>query len=143
MENLFIKQKSNSPYVYLDKNGTLMILGRSHMGDSLSFYEKIHEWIDEYRENPQKETKFIIFEESFNSSSHKQIFKILINLEEISEEKILKIIWIHDDDDDDIKEEGEDMRDSLGFKNFKIIGTNNMEIYKNPLTVVTKIINNH
>ena len=57
MEPLTIKGKEDTPDVYLDMDkGLLRISGNSFCDDPKSIYQKILDWIDEYKRSPRNET---------------------------------------------------------------------------------------
>lgn len=138
---LFIEKSKNNPRIDFNKEtGTLMILGRSHMNNTTLFYEKIHTWIKEYIKDPPEKTIFVIFQESFNSASEKQIFDIIIELQKIAIPS-LKIIWLHDIDDEDSQERGEGIREITEFPHFQVIGVEK-DIYNNPTKKVMELLGN-
>lgn len=109
MEDVFeIKVTEDTPAVLLDKpNGRINIHGKSLPEDSAAFYQPILEWLNTYiKENP--ETTLAEFKlEYFNTSSSKQIFKLISLLKELSKNKSVSIKWYYDKGDKDMQLSGE------------------------------------
>ena len=113
MEKLEIKETNITPYVLLDqKKGTFKINGRSVPEDSVSFYEPVHKWFEEYKNNPHKTTHVHINLEYFNTSSSKALLDIFRVLNELYDSgNDAKIVWYYEDGDEDMQEAGEDYAD--------------------------------
>jgi len=113
---LQIEKTSNKPEVKLDfENGILDIKGRSYPEYPELFYKSIEDGLDKVT------TSTIILTLDFeylNTSSTKCILNLLKICKENFKTKDIKVIWIYDEDDDDIKEVGEDFSDltNIGFK---------------------------
>lgn len=109
MENLHIKGTIKSPTLDFNyEKGVLDISGRSHPEHAISVYESALQWLDDYAKAPKTETTVSVSLEYFNTSSSKVIFDIFRRLEKIhaSGSKI-KVKWYYEEDDDDLREEGE------------------------------------
>ena len=95
MENKTITESELGPEIILDVNGTINISGRSMMEDPSEFYAVVYSWIKEYLNNVNKSLS-ISFELSyFNSSSSKQILRLLMIIDDaeigIDEEALLHL----------------------------------------------------
>ncbi len=112
LEPLKIEPTHKTPKVYLDpKNNHFELSGRSIPEDSVGFYKKILDWIDQYGKNPNPKTEVKFELEYFNTSSSKNILELLKKLEKIYQDgNDLKIIWYYDEDDEDMQETGEDYK---------------------------------
>lgn len=107
-----IKGTEDSPKVVLNKEKKeFEISGRSLPEDAEKFYTPIYSWIENYVKDPLSNTEFKFNLEYFNSSSVKQIVKILIRLEQIAKAgKSVRITWLYDIDDELIKLKGEEIK---------------------------------
>jgi hypothetical protein len=113
LEALKIEPTHKTPKVYLDpKENHFELSGRSIPEDSVGFYKKILDWIDEYANQPNAETEFKFELEYFNTSSSKNILELLKKLEKIHQDGRGKvhITWYYDEDDEDMEETGEDYK---------------------------------
>lgn len=98
MDELFcIKATDETPEVLFDKmKSEFKISGKSMPENALEFYTPVQNWLQEYRSNPNANTRFDISLEYFNSGSVKQVYKILCILEEITElGKDVSVNWFY------------------------------------------------
>lgn len=109
MTKLIIEPQSQSPGVYYDKENELFeISGRSFAKKSRYIYEQVMEWLDEYMENPNKETSAVFKFEFYDSSSAKMILEVLKKYEQLYKmNNKVEVTWFYPDDDDEIEEAGE------------------------------------
>ena len=109
MNPFIIQAKDNTtPGVTLDSvKGIFDISGWSHPEDAIAFYAPVFEWLNRYAESPAKEMVFNFRFEYFNTSSSKQIFRLISLLEEIAKKCKVKVQWHHDADDSDMLSAGE------------------------------------
>ena len=106
MENTNLNKTDISPEVKLDISGNIAISGMSMMEDPSEFYLKISNWVNEYISSGNS-TLRITFELSyFNSSSAKQLLKLLMAIDEA--EIDAKVIWNYPNDNEFLKERGEE-----------------------------------
>ena len=96
----------------MDKEeGIFEISGRSLPEDADSFYNDIINWIEKYTEDPNDETLFVFKLDYYNSSTARKISDIFILLERInSRGNKIKVKWYYQEDDDVMKENGEDFQ---------------------------------
>ncbi len=113
MENISIKRTKQTPEVKLDsKSGVLSFSGRSLPEDSNKFYAPIIKWIDSYLTSPSKSTKLVFELDYFNTASAKAIFSIIVKFNKLHEDNSsVKIEWFYDEDDEDMKELGDEYKD--------------------------------
>lgn len=115
MENFVIEGTVKTPSIILEADkGKLEFSGRSIPENSIEFYKPITEWVDRYLENIPMRTIIIIKLEYFNTSSSKSLFTIFKKFEKIfkSGNQVL-VRWFYEQEDEDMKESGEDFRDIL------------------------------
>lgn len=114
MEILKIEPTSLTPYVLLDELGKLELSGRSIPENSLEFYQPVYDWLDEYLTNPPEKTVIEVRLDYFNTSSSKCILDILKKIDKL-EAKGLDVLvkWYYMENDEDMKEAGEDYGDLL------------------------------
>ena len=118
MESLQYFKTERTPFVSLNPNGELKISGISIPEDSTSFYKPVLDWIKTYGENPQSVTTAHFVLDYFNTSSSKdilEVFKALGALNDGGKTKV-NVKWEFEDDDDDIRECGEDYQSIIGIK---------------------------
>lgn len=112
MRNLIIEPTSKTPKIILNADVNVFeISGRSIPEDSVGFYRKVMDWIDEYAKNPNPKTNFKFQLEYFNTSSSKCLLDVFRRLEKMYKGgHQIEITWCYDADDEDMKETGEDYK---------------------------------
>ena len=110
LEKYIFNSKKIYPTIHLDKQKNFFkISGRSLPEDADTFYNKIIAWVQEYIKEPNPKTEFIFQLDYYNSSTARKLSDILIVLEQINlQGKEIKILWYYNEDDDVMKENGED-----------------------------------
>ena len=103
----------DTPGVILDPaNNKFEMNGKSLPEDVGCFYDPILKWFSSYAENPNEETVFEMKMKYFNTSSSKMLLDILFALEEMGEEgNKVKVNWHYKENDEDMKEAGEEYED--------------------------------
>ncbi|HEX2935078.1 MAG TPA: DUF1987 domain-containing protein [Bacteroidales bacterium] len=113
MEVMKIAGTDDTPSVILDVNSNIFeIAGRSLPEDVAAFYNPILEWLDQYSQNPKPKTVFNFRLIYFNTASSKMLLDILMKLEDLhkaGKEALVK--WYYPEDDEDMKEAGEEYAD--------------------------------
>jgi hypothetical protein len=96
-------------------NGKLEFKGRSSPSASLEFYSPIMSSIDQsFSGSGQSITAHFAFE-YFNTSSSKCLFDILKKLARMQAKGTeVEVNWYYEEEDEDMKETGEDYEDVLG-----------------------------
>lgn len=109
MEDVFeIKATEDTPAVVFNKStGQISIIGKSLPEDSASFYQSALEWLSAYLKNNPPNTTAEFKLEYFNTSSSKQIFKIISLLKELSKTNSVFVKWYFDKGDKDMQLSGE------------------------------------
>lgn len=115
MEKIFIEPTRVTPLVKFDPNeGLLEIKGRSSPENSILFYQKIMDALDQYGQSGKDELTTSFSFEYFNTSSSKCLFDLFKKLKALQSNGINLIInWYYEEDDEDMMEAGEDYADLL------------------------------
>jgi hypothetical protein len=110
MEKIYIEGSQDTPSIILNKEeNKFEITGKSFPADVSAFYKPVIQWLDKYSSEPNTETVFILKMDYFNTASSKVILDILYKLEDLSNDgNVVKIKWYYPDDDEDMKETGEE-----------------------------------
>jgi hypothetical protein len=107
MEKLYFDHTEDTPKVLLDAdNKVFSIEGRSLPENAVEFYLPILNWLNDYSKIPNASIIFKFKLEYFNTASAKQITKLLILLQQISEKIAVKIDWHYYREDADIMASG-------------------------------------
>ena len=116
MEKIFLEPTKVTPLVHFDPTeGLLELKGRSSPENSIQFYAKIIEALDEYAKDEGSSFTATFAFEYFNTSSSKCLFDVFKRLSKIEASgKDITINWYYEEDDDDMMEAGEDYSDLLG-----------------------------
>ncbi len=107
MENKMILATPSGPEIQMDNSGNVFIRGKSMMEDASIFYQPCHSWIKEYLQNTQTPLLIEIELSYFNSSSAKQLMKILMEVDE--SDRANKVLWIYPKENDVLLERGEEL----------------------------------
>ncbi len=113
-EKLILRPKSDTPGVIFDpENEKFEIYGKSLPEDTNEFYDPVIHYLKEYSENPGKLTTFIFNFEYYNSASVRKIVNMISVLEKIYREgNDVKIIWMYEESDEVMKENGDDFKET-------------------------------
>lgn len=114
--SLLIEPTSITPFVQLDaREGLLAFRGRSSPSASLEFYYPIISSLDQAFINGTTSLTANFAFEYFNTSSSKCLFDILKRLAEFQRSGMdVNVNWFYEEDDEDMRETGEDYEDVLG-----------------------------
>lgn len=106
MKPLVIPGTSTTPTVTLDADkGIFEISGRSVADSPSEVYLPVMRWLTAYAREPKNTTLFVFRLEYFNTASSKVLLDTITALSFIRNAKIL---WYHQEDDEDMKEAGEE-----------------------------------
>lgn len=113
MDVIKIQGTDDTPTVTLDAgNNVFEISGRSLPEDVAAFYNPIIEWMEKYNQSPLAKTVFNFKLVYFNTASSKMLLDILMKLEELHNAgKAVVVKWHFAEDDEDMKEAGEEYAD--------------------------------
>lgn len=111
-----------TPKIVVDgEEGNIKIAGRSNPENSREFFAPFIDWLTAYLENPAKLTTITINLEHFNTSSSKYVLDILKKIKRLAEEdKAFKIVWMYEDDDEEMLDTAEAYEAMVGLKFEKI-----------------------
>ena len=108
MPNLDIKATKITPKVLFNTEKDIYeIIGRSIPQNSEMFYLEVIEWLKNNL-STDKKISLVIYMDYFNSSSNKHILNIIDLINKTNEGN--KIIWKFDEDDEEMKEVGEQIQ---------------------------------
>jgi len=107
MENKTIKDTDLGPRITLEVDGNIGISGKSRMEDASLYYKEVHEWIANYISENKGSLIVKIKLDYFNSSSAKQILKLLMAIDEAKING--KVIWISPQGNDVLLERGQEL----------------------------------
>ncbi len=126
MNSLIIKPSLDSPAVYLDKEKNIFeIKGKSLPENVNLFYQPIIDWFNEYFKNPNPETAIKFKLDYLNTASSKAILSLLLAFEDaVKNGKTVKVLWNYEEDDEDMKDIGEEYADIIQVP-FEIIKLDN------------------
>ncbi|MBN2272869.1 MAG: DUF1987 domain-containing protein [Bacteroidales bacterium] len=122
MEPLDIKATNDTPRVLFDPDNNLFeISGRSLPEDVVTFYQPVLDWLEEYNQNPLKNTDFVFKYIYFNTATSKLVQDILMKLEHLQENGYaVKVIWYYEQDDEDMLDLGIEFQENVNIP-FEII----------------------
>lgn len=108
MKSYFCSETEDTPFVELNPEKNKFIFAkRSLPENAYQFYQPIITWITEFFDSTDNECVFEFMFDYYNTSSSKQILKILNLLERYKQNgKDIKIKWYHLEEDDDMKVSG-------------------------------------
>jgi hypothetical protein len=110
MKDLIIDSTIKTPEVtFKATEGVLTLKGRSIPENSIDFFKPLHDWIEEYFQNPNETTRVEIKLEYFNTSSSKSMLDLFKKMESFNGTlSNIEINWFYEEDDEDMLEAGED-----------------------------------
>ena len=113
MDNVFIKGTDRTAEINFDfSSGVLSISGRSISENPINFYKNIESLIASYSKKPQPKTVLKVNLEYFNTSTSKCLVDIFRELEKLhSPAHEVLVEWYYEQDDEEIRDSGEDYKD--------------------------------
>lgn len=115
MENYIANGNELTPKACFDKEQNLFsISGRSIPENAIDIYAPIIDWWQQYLQNPNPETTIDMNFEYINSSSMKQIARLIAILDKVEKSKI-NIRWHYNSDDTDSKMQAERLAKMVKF----------------------------
>ncbi len=119
MEDLYIKKTKETPLIILNnETGEYSFTGNSVKQVPDNMYENCILWLEENLSEIKTDINVNFHFNLINSTSHKYIFQILLILQDYTN---ITINWKYDEDDEEIKEMGEDFKEILNSTSFNII----------------------
>jgi SiaC family regulatory phosphoprotein len=115
MEALILSGTKHTPYVNLNPTtGVLQVNGRSTPEHPSEYFAQLYRWVENYLKKPNENTVVRLSFEYFNTSSSKCLLEMMKRLSALHESgKNISFQWMHEPEDDDMKEAGADFRDLL------------------------------
>lgn len=115
MERILIEPTRITPLINFDPDeGILELKGRSSPENSLVFYQRVLDALDEYAAQGSDSLEANFAFEYFNTSSSKCLFDVFKKLSKLKDDGMsVTINWHYEEDDEDMMEAGEDYCDLL------------------------------
>jgi len=107
MDRYFVDHTEDTPRVELNADESIFeIKGKSLPENAVAFYAPVINWIVNYGKSSPSPITFDFNLEYFNTASAKQITKIFLALQDLSENVSVKVRWYYLSDDADIQASG-------------------------------------
>jgi len=115
MDIINIKETEITPSVIFDKeSGVFKIEGKTLPENVNIFYQPLLDWFSKYVEDPNEETNLEIKLEYINTASSKVLFSLFLKMELLKDKNKKAVIkWLYADDDEDMKDVGEEYDDVI------------------------------
>jgi len=97
------KFKEQLPTIDFVRGSVITISGRSYYVDPRDTYNALLEQIEEFKSSPKK-IELVIDLEMFNTPSAKKLLEVLKSLESEN----AKVVWMYEEDDEDMLQAGQD-----------------------------------
>ena len=107
MENKIINATEYGPEIILETKGAIKITGKSRMEDAASYYKEVHDWLSAFIKESTTSITVEIDLSYFNSSSAKQLLKLLMDIDKANSNG--KVIWIYPANNDTLLERGQEL----------------------------------
>ena len=143
MKKFLLEPQDILPGIELEhESGKLKFYGKSCPANAHEFYSPVFEWIDNYLENPSENTVLELYLSYFNTLSAKIILNIMYKMETLSKSgKKVAIRWIYQENDEILKEAGEDFDKIVDVK-FEFIAVQNNEDDSDEEERIDNLLNN-
>lgn len=113
MDTFRLESTPRTPLVNLNpESGVFEMKGKSIPENSTVFYKAMFDWLNAYLEQPAGKTVLNIQMDYFNTSSSKSVVDFFKKLESLhkSGKGEVEINWLHNEEDEDMQEAGEDYK---------------------------------
>ena len=108
MKLLKLDATEDTPFVFFDaQNGIFDISKRSLPENAIVFYEQLLIFINEYKSLPALETKVNFHFDYLNTSSIKQIMKVILLFDQLATSTKVFVTWCYDVGDTDMFQTGQ------------------------------------
>lgn len=123
MKVLKLEATEDTPFVFFDgQNGVFEISKRSLPENAIVFYEQLIIFINDYKTLPANETKINFHFDYLNTSSIKQIMKVILLFDQLAKSSQVYVTWCYDNGDIDMLQTGQRFEKLTSLKfNFKEI----------------------
>lgn len=114
MEPLIINGTDDTPSITFDhKSGIFEISGKSLPEEVVNFYAPVIDWVENYVINPNDNTIIKLKLMYFNSASQRYLLELLSCFEKAVAKGKVSIEWHYHEDDDEMRESGEEYEDMV------------------------------
>ena len=115
MDSLILQGTKHTPHVHFNPiSGVLELQGRSTPEHPSEYYAQLNHWVENYVRQPKDKTVVRLSFEYFNTSSSKCLLELMKRLVAVQNDgKKIAFEWVHEPEDDDMREAGADFRDLL------------------------------
>ena len=114
MKNFIISAEKKTPEIVFKANGELRISGNSRPEDGKNFYKAAFDWIEDFKEFGPTSITLTLDLDYINSVSVRLLLTMLQTLKQIlSVPSKFKIIWMYDNNDLDMLDQGKILEKSL------------------------------
>ena len=123
MDMIQLSATEDLPEINFDGNkGFFQISKRSLPENAVLFYEPLAEYVTNYLKLPQSETNIFFHFDYINTSSTKQLLKIILLFDQLKHEQKVALNWHYDQGDSDMLQTGRRLEKLTSLKfNFKEI----------------------
>lgn len=107
MEKLYIEHTEDTPKIHFDiEANEYLIEGRSLPENAVAFYIPVIDWLKAYEQSQQQGFTINFKLDYFNTASAKQITKVLIQIQQMSDKLDITVNWHYYKEDADIMASG-------------------------------------
>jgi len=111
MKNLTLEKTPQTPQIYLQTTGELLIKGISTPQNVQKFYQQVFDWLTEFKNTNPKSVNLTLEIEYLNTSSSRIFVELLVLIKSFKDVgSDLSITWRYEEEDEDIYDLGEDLR---------------------------------
>lgn len=94
--------------------GKIEIIGKCIPEDARDFFLPFRNWLLEFTKSAANKIDVVVDLEYFNTSTSSIILDVFKHLSKVNENKDVHITWVHEEDDIDMQEVGEDYKLMIG-----------------------------
>lgn len=114
MQDLHIAATKKTPEIHCNVTGTISIKGISTPENVTEFYQPLFQWLDEYKLKAANTIHLIFDFDYLNTSTTSIILRLLRRVVELKTKGLdIHITWKHEDDGDDMAEQGSILQDLI------------------------------
>lgn len=107
MENIYLEHTEDTPRVeFIQEKNVYKISGKSLPENAVAFYLPLIDWLKKYGVEHNEPLTLDIRLDYFNTASAKQITKLLLILQDLSEKLDINVRWFYLKEDTDILSSG-------------------------------------
>ena len=115
MEDIYIKGTDSIPAISFKTTGEIKLVGRALIENAFQFFQPLIIWAREFSSD---EINIEVNLEYFNTSVSKQLLDLFKTFELNSNNKVINLLWLYEEGDDEILESGEVYEELLPRINF-------------------------